>query len=54
MADNKISLPSGSGGITRYFDEKTSNVEISPKAVIVICILIIVFEIILHKTNMFG
>ncbi len=46
--DNKIRLPSGQGGLTRYFDELQSRIEFSPGAVIVLCILIIVIIILLH------
>ncbi len=48
MADNQIRLPSGQGGLTRYFDEYRSKIEISPGAVIIFCILIIVIIILLH------
>lgn len=50
MARNKgIGLPSGQGGLTRYFDEKISNFEISPGAVVVLCIIVMVIVILLHK-----
>jgi len=46
--DNKIRMPSGQGGLTRYFDEYKSKVEFSPAAVIVLCVIIMVIIIILH------
>ena len=49
--DNKIRLPSGQGGLTRYFDEFRSRVEFSPAAVIVLCLVIIIIVILL---NYFG
>ncbi len=46
--DNRIRLPSGQGGLTRYFDEFKSRIEFSPGAVIVLCIIIIIIIICLH------
>ena len=54
MAKDKISIPSGSGGLMRYFDEKTSNIEMSPETVIVICAIVIIITIFLHVTKVFG
>ncbi len=48
MADDKIRLPSGQGGLTRYFDEYKSKIEFSPGTVIVICVVIMVLVILLH------
>jgi preprotein translocase subunit Sec61beta len=44
-ADNKISLPSGMGGITRYFDEYTGKLQLTPTHVIVLIFLLIAFEV---------
>lgn len=49
MADDKIRLPSGSGGLTRYFDEYKSKVSISPGVVVVMSIVIMVIVILLHS-----
>ncbi|MBW2987280.1 preprotein translocase subunit Sec61beta [Candidatus Woesearchaeota archaeon] len=46
--DSRIRLPSGMGGITRYFDETRSKIEIRPGAVIVFIVIIIIFMIMLH------
>ncbi|HLC88628.1 MAG TPA: preprotein translocase subunit Sec61beta [Candidatus Nanoarchaeia archaeon] len=46
--DNRIRLPSGQGGLTRYFDEYKSKVEISPGAVIVLSIVVMIVIILLH------
>lgn len=46
--DNKIRLPSGQGGLTRYFDEYSSKVEFSPAAVIVLAVVIMIILILLH------
>ena len=45
---NKITLPSGMGGLTRYFDDYTSNVELKPGHVVILSIVVIVLIIILH------
>ncbi|PIZ51569.1 preprotein translocase subunit Sec61beta [Candidatus Woesearchaeota archaeon CG_4_10_14_0_2_um_filter_33_13] len=46
--DNKIRMPSGQGGLTRYFDEFKSRVEFSPGAVIVLSIIVMIIIILLH------
>ena len=51
MADDKIRLPSGQGGLTRYFDEYKSKIELSPTVVIIICVAIIVLVLILHSVG---
>lgn len=48
MAKNKIHLPSGMGGLTRYYDEYKSKIEIRPGHVIVICVVVLIIMIILH------
>jgi preprotein translocase subunit Sec61beta len=48
MADNKIRMPSGQGGLTRYFDEYKSKIEIPPMSVIIMCIAIIIIISLLH------
>ncbi len=48
MADEKIRLPSGQGGLTRYFDEFQSKIEVSPGAVIVMAIGVMIIVILLH------
>lgn len=49
MAKNdKVRMPSGMGGITRYFDEYRSKFEFSPGLVIVLCIIVMVIVIVLH------
>lgn len=46
--DDKIRMPSGIGGITRYFDEYRSKFEFAPGLVIVLCVLVMVIIIALH------
>ena len=50
MAD-KIQMPSGMGGLVRYFDEYRSKIEFKPGHIIIICIAVIIIMILLH---MFG
>jgi len=46
--DNKIHMPSGQGGLTRYFDEYKSKIDFSPGTVIVLCVIVMVLVILLH------
>jgi len=48
MAKNQIQMPSGTAGITRYFDEYRSKLTIQPEHVIVITILVGVLVAALH------
>lgn len=48
MADNRISLPSGMGGIVRYSEESTSKITFKPSLVVLFIILVIALEIVLH------
>jgi len=48
MANDKIRMPSGQGGLTRYFDEFKSRIEFSPAAVIVLAVVIMIIIILLH------
>ncbi len=48
MADNKVSMPSGMGGLIRYFDEYKSKIQLKPGHIIVIVIIVILIEILLH------
>ena len=47
--DNRIRMPSGQGGLTRYFDEYKSKVDFSPASVIVLVVIIMIIIIILHQ-----
>ena len=46
--DNKIRLPSGQGGLTRYFDESASQIEFSPMTVIIVSIVVMIIIIAMH------
>lgn len=45
--DNKINMPMGQGGLTRYFDEYKSNIEFRPGHIIIMVIIVIIIEIFL-------
>lgn len=44
---NPISMPSGMGGLTRYFDEFQSKIQITPFQVVAIILLFIAFELVI-------
>ncbi|NQV08760.1 preprotein translocase subunit Sec61beta [Candidatus Woesearchaeota archaeon] len=46
--DNKVQMPSGMGGLVRYFDEYKSKIEFKPGHIIVLVVLVIIIIIILH------
>ncbi|MBI2508398.1 hypothetical protein HYV89_05615 [Candidatus Woesearchaeota archaeon] len=48
MADEKIRLPSGIGGLVRYFDDYKSRVEINKNYFIAFVVLVIVFYLFIH------
>ncbi len=43
MAQNKISVPSGIGGIVRYGEEHESKLKLKPEHVVIFIILVILF-----------
>ncbi|MBU1245698.1 MAG: preprotein translocase subunit Sec61beta [Nanoarchaeota archaeon] len=45
----KMQMPSGMGGLVRYFDDYKSKIEFKPIIVIVMIIVAIILEIILHR-----
>ena len=47
MADNKIRLPSGQGGIVRYSDEVKSKITFKPLTVVISVIVIAVIVLII-------
>ena len=48
MAQDKISMPSGMGGLVRYFDEYKSKVKFKPGHIIVICVVVIIVMLFLY------
>jgi len=49
MAQDRISMPSGMGGLVRYFDEYQSKIKFKPGHIIVLCIVIIVIMLFLYS-----
>ena len=49
MAQDKISMPSGMGGLVRYFDEYHSKIRLKPGHVIVLSVVVIVIMIVLYS-----
>jgi len=48
MSSDKVQMPSGMGGLVRYFDEYKSKIEFKPGHIIVLCILVIIIMIVLY------
>ena len=48
MAKDKIRMPTSHAGITQYFDDYKSKIEIKAEHVIVICVIVIIFELLLR------
>ncbi len=49
MAQDKISMPQGMGGLVRYFDEYKSKIKFKPGHIIVLSLVVIVIMLILNK-----
>ena len=52
--DNKINMPSGIGGLVRYFDEYKSKIEFKPGFIIIMVIIVILIMTVLHTSNFLG
>jgi preprotein translocase subunit Sec61beta len=48
MANDKITMPTSTAGITRYFDDYKSKIEFKPGHVIVLVLLVMLIVILLH------
>lgn len=48
MADNKIQMPSGMGGLVRYFDDYKSKLEIPNNFFIGFVIFVVIVYLFLH------
>ncbi len=49
MASDKIQMPSGMGGLVRYFDEYKSKIEFKPGHIILLCMVVIAIMIFLYS-----
>lgn len=45
----QIRMPSGMGGLVRYFDDYKSKIEFKPEFIIAFVILVIIVEYLLHN-----
>lgn len=48
MAKDKISMPSGMGGLVRYYDDVKSKLEISPVHVVIMIVVVMLIMVLLH------
>ncbi|MBS3136095.1 preprotein translocase subunit Sec61beta [Candidatus Woesearchaeota archaeon] len=48
MSQDRISMPSGIGGLVRYFDEYKSKIEFKPGHIVLLCIIIMAVMIVLY------
>ena len=48
MTKDQMRMPSGMGGLVRYFDEYKSKIEFKPGHIIVLCIIVIAIMIFLY------
>ncbi len=46
--DNKIQMPSGQGGLTRYFEESSTKLQMSPHTIVILCAIVILLIIALN------
>ena len=53
MARERMRMPSGMGGLVRYFDDYKSKLEFKPSIVVVLVVVVIIIEILIH-TGAFG
>ena len=49
MASDRISMPSGMGGLVRYFDEYKSKIEFKPGHIIILCVVVMILLIFLYS-----
>ena len=49
MAQDKISMPSGMGGLMRYFDEYKSRIRIKPGHIIIMVVIVMAIMIFLYS-----
>ena len=50
--DNRIQMPSGIGGLVRYFDEYKSKIEFKPGNILILTVLVIIIVLILHSQGL--
>ena len=53
MAQNKINIPSGYGGLVRYGEEYESRFQLKPEHVVIFIIVVIIFVAVLKVFKLF-
>ena len=48
MAQDRVSMPQGMGGLVRYFDEYKSKIKFKPGHIIVLCVVVILIMLFLY------
>ncbi len=48
MSEERQSLPQSTAGLTRYFDEETTGIRITPEQVVIAGVAVIVLELVLR------
>jgi len=48
MARDRISMPSGMGGLVRYFDEYKSKIKFKPGHIIILCVVVVSIMLFLY------
>lgn len=48
VRDSKVRMPSSTAGITQYWDDVKTKIELKPEYVIVLAVLIIIIELLLQ------
>ena len=56
MAQEKMQMPSGMGGLVRYFDEYKSKINFKPGTVVIFIVIVLIIEFMLHRYggSLFG
>ncbi len=49
MAQDRVTIPSGTAGLTRYFEASTSKIEFSPGGVIILSLIVMLVIVLLHS-----
>ena len=49
MANDRVSMPQGMGGLVRYFDEYKSKIKFKPGHIVILSIVVIIIMIFLHS-----
>lgn len=49
MAQDKISMPSGMGGLVRYFDEYQSKIKFKPGHIVILSVIVVIIMLFLYS-----